>query len=249
MNKYISYLLLFTCLIIFNNLQAQDSLNQATELEILEEENQYVPTKTLKLYNAYNSGLELQNGILIVLLRSESKRLSQLETLSRSSEYSEKEKQYILEKIGFIKEEADFVNQALIDGFNEKYKFSEVYFAYDTSLTSIQKGIKKGIFVADYPVIDKTITMEEKTIFLCRYGLVSKSQSKDGLTLMNVNGQKIKNPFPTVSVAGSSGALLILNLFTNDEIYAKRSIAKDIQKLERRLFDLIKRGKSNFDEE
>jgi len=51
----------------------------------------------------------------------------------------------------------------------------------------------------------------------------------------------------SVIVSGNSGILLFLNLFTSDEVYAKRSIARDIEKLERRLFELIQMGKEEFE--
>ncbi len=238
MNKYISFLLLIGFLMIFDNLQGQDTSIQVIDTTIEEitktETPKYISNSTL----VSQAKRQLKNGVLIVLLKTNAKRIQQLEILSRSSEYSEKQKQNVLLKIAAIKKETLLKNQALIEGFNREYRFSEVYFAFDTSLTSIQKGIKKGIFVNDNLSIDKSISIETNHIYFCRYGLVSTSQEKEGLVITDINNKKIPRPFPSVSVSGASGFLLILNLITNDEEYAKKSIARDIRKLEESLQNL-----------
>jgi hypothetical protein len=247
MNKYIGFLLLCGFLMVFDNLQGQDSLNQTLDTELLEGKYEDIPAGKLDFYNAYNNGKQLRNGALIVLLRSDSKRLRQLDILSRSEEYSENQQQIVLGKIKKIKKEKRLENQALIEGFQTRYIFSEVYFAYDSSLTSIQNGVRKGIFLDKNLTFDNTIKVATGSIHFCRYGLVSKSQEKEGLIVTNFENVKINAPFPTISVAGLSGVLLILNLFTHDEIYAKRSIAKNVEKLDRRLFNLLVAGKKTFD--
>lgn len=232
MNKYISFLLLCGFLMIFDNLQGQDSSNQVIDTTIISTKR----TKETKVLSnatlASQAKNQLREGALIVLLRSEHKRIYQLEILSRSSEYSTKQQANILKKIAAIKEEAQLKNEALIEGFRTKYRFSDFYFAYDTSLVSIQKGTQKGIFVNNAQEIDETITMKAKHIYLCRYGLISTSQQKEGLLITDIKGERIPRPFPSVAVARASGLLLILNLVTNDGTYTKKSIARDVERLE-----------------
>jgi len=250
MNKsmnILSFLLLCGFLMFFGNLQGQDSLNTAETLELLEGNTNYLTPRKQRRFTAYEEAGALQDGALIVLLRSNSKHLKQLEILSRSSEYSEKQQRNILKKIAVIKKETQLVNQALIKGFEMMYGFSTVYYTYDTCLTAIRNGIKKGVFLDKSGVIDQTITIQTDTVLLCKYGMVSTSQEKDGLIVTDLDNNKIKAPFPSVIVSGNSGILLFLNLFTSDEVYAKRSIARDIEKLERRLFELIQMGKEEFE--
>lgn len=237
MNKYIGFLLLCGFLMIFDNLQGQDSSNQVIDTTIVEAEAEEMVFLTSAMI-ATQVRDKLREGALIVLLKSESKRIRQLEILSRSSEYSEKQQQNIVKKITAIKEDARLKNEALIQGFTTKYRFSDLYFAYDTSLVTLQNGIQKGIFVDEIQMIDETIEMDTKDIFFCRYGLVSTSQEKEGLIITDIEDQKIPRPFPSVAVSGASGVLLILNLMTNRDLYIKKSIGRDVEKLERSLRNL-----------
>jgi hypothetical protein len=134
-----------------------------------------------------------------------------------------------------VKTENDNVNDALIRSFRAIYSFSQVYFVYDTSLTSLKNGIRNGIFVNDNGQVDKSIELTTSNYYFCNFTLVSTSNASEGLVIYDANIDKVKPPFPTISVAGSSGFNMLLQILTSDNNYQKRAVTKDVEKLQKNL--------------
>jgi hypothetical protein len=237
MKAYFNYsLLIFSFSIITSTItNAQDSLIALAEKYNLEYPAEPVSTVKMKWFEAVLTANELQTNSLIVILRTNEKRLRELGILSRSSEITEKQRLGIKAKIGAVKTENDNVNDALIRSFRAIYSFSQVYFVYDTSLTSLKNGIRNGIFVNDNGQVDKSIELTTSNYYFCNFTLVSTSNASEGLVIYDANIDKVKPPFPTISVAGSSGFNMLLQILTSDNNYQKRAVTKDVEKLQKNL--------------
>jgi hypothetical protein len=244
MKDYFNYtLLIFSFLIITPTItNAQDSLISLAEKYNLAYPAEPVSTVKMKWFEAVLTANELHTNSLIVILRTNEKRLRELGILSRSSEITEKQRIGIKAKIAAVKAENENVNNALISSFREGYSFSQVYFVYDTSLTTLENGIKSGIFVDNNGEVDKSIELTTSNHYFCNFTLVSMSNASEGLVIYDANIEKIEPPFPTVSVAGSSGFNMLLQILTSDNNYQKRAITKDVEKLQKNLLSLLERS-------
>lgn len=227
-------------------INAQDSLITLAEKYNLAYPIEAVTDAKMRRFEAVLTATDLQKNALIVILRTNEKRLRELGILSRSSEITEKQRIGIETKIAALKRENENVNNGLLNSFQDSYTFSKVYFVYDTSLTSLQNGIKKGIFVDENGEIDTSIELTQSSHYLCNFTLVSTSNASEGLVIYNADNQRIKPPFPTVSVAGSSGWNMLMQILTSDVNYQKRAITKDVEKLQKNLNLLLERGDEEF---
>jgi hypothetical protein len=138
-----------------------------------------------------------------------------------------------------IRTETILVNFALIESFNNSYRFSEVYFIYDNEVEKLKSGTRKGIFVSENGKVDETIELAADNFMICNYTLVSASNDSEGLVIYDAQMNRLKPPFPTVSVSGSSGFNMLLQILTSDENYHRKAITKNVEKLQRSLYLLL----------
>lgn len=270
--RYIIYrFLIFSFLLIVSDANAQkigsvydkekvDSLNQLGEKydvvntdTILKrqsvnngDDNRFELENTSRRFGAVISAYQLRENGLVVVLRTSSSRLEKLRILSRDKQLSEVQRQNYKFKIEQIEQENKIINESLINAFSNIYSFSEVYFMYDSSLTSLKNGIQKGFFVDKNGEIDNSIELTVKDYYICNYTLASASKETEGLVIYNSKMEKVKEPFPGVAVSGSSGLNMLFQLFTDDNKYLERKIGKDTQKLHDNLTNFLRRNEDRF---
>jgi hypothetical protein len=251
MKDYFNYILLILSFLIINasSIIAQDSIkvigekhNSKDTIPILYNSLNDSTASVSRIYNpstTISTAHELRENALVVLLRTNGKRLKELGVLSRSTEISVKQKAGILRKMEAIKTETILVNFALIESFNNSYRFSEVYFIYDNEVEKLKSGTRKGIFVSENGKVDETIELAADNFMICNYTLVSASNDSEGLVIYDAQMNRLKPPFPTVSVSGSSGFNMLLQILTSDENYHRKAITKNVEKLQRSLYLLL----------
>lgn len=236
MRYFIYSFLIFTFLILntSSTVTAQDSLAV--------EANNTAELSSQKAYSSKEAIHQLHKNSLVVLLRTNTKRLEKLGILSRDKNISAQQKAVLLEKIGRTKDETKLINTALINSFNRKYSFSKVYFVYDTELQNLINGTTKGIFVDNNGEVDASIELPNQTFYICNYTLVSSSNATEGLVIYDSSMKKMKRPFPAVAVAPSSGFHSLLRLFTSNEKYQGKMVEKDVEKLQLRFETFLRKS-------
>lgn len=200
----------------------------------------------VKSFGAFAAANQLKEDGLVVVLKSSKGQLEKLRILSRSRELSEGQRQNIKKRITAIEKENKIINTALISSFSNSYRFSDVYFTYDSSLISLKSGVQQGIFADKNGLLDSSIKINEPNFYICNYTLVSASNESEGLVIYNAKMDKVKSPFPNVAVSGASGLNMLLQLLTNNDTYYDRKIQKDVLKLEKNLRKVIERGNEQF---
>jgi hypothetical protein len=190
---------------------------------------------SVRLAEAQKQATALEEGTLVVLLRTNDRRLKQLGIVSRSSEISERERQRVKLKIAEIETEMKNVNAGLIKAFQTEYKFSKVCFAYDSSLVQLQKGNKTGFLVDTLGNIDRTQTLNTTAVFLAKYALVSTSKDTEGIVITDLQGKMPELPFPSIAVTKASGVMGLLGLLIDKNRYEQENIARCVRRLEKEL--------------
>lgn len=246
--RYFIYSFLVFNFLVFNlpTSTAQDSLKVSTEAYNPENPPLEWSNKKRSRHRAYLYAKELNEGSLVVVLKTNAKRLKELGILSRKPELSEVQRGVIKDKIKKTQAETKLINDGLISGFSMAYSFSNVYFMYDTNLTQLSDGSTKGIFVDETGAIDKTIEMMEENYYICNYVLVSASNNTEGLVIFDSESNRVKQPFPGVAVASSSGLNSLFQLLINNDKYQKKAILRDIQKLGNSLEVFLNKGNREF---
>lgn len=140
---------------------------------------------------------ELKEGILIVRLPSEQKKIQELERLAALEESSNNMKKQYKKSIKTIIKDRDESNKALVAAFSSVYDFSEVLFFYDTASVAIKEGRQTG-FVNSSLKEDPTINLNNKAFYVLRQGGLDASTSTglDAIVVMDNQFVDLQRPFP-----------------------------------------------------
>jgi|GEM_PF-2421700 len=114
----------------------------------------------------------LKDGVLVVRLTTNAKKVTYFDTVLRNPDLDEKA------KTRFQKLKADAIELRninlvnVINGFKDSYTFSEYRFVLDTDIKQIDEGITKGIFISpDTYELDESISLPAgKEVFYLRAG-------------------------------------------------------------------------------
>lgn len=140
----------------------------------------------------------LKNGALIMRLPSNAKKIAALEDIiSRNEDPAavRRATKLMEETQAETREE----NQRIIRFFREFYKFSAVYFMYDTSLSTLAGGARRGIFLRDDLSPDPTLSLPNDQFLLAQIGYTDQSSSAraEALIITGLDMKPIQAPFPS----------------------------------------------------
>lgn len=144
---------------------------------------------------AYQSIKELKEGALVVRLKTNQRKIQLLERTLKSSKLNKNQRkrhQAMLD--GTLQTRNDF-NEAIADMFLDSFSFCSVYLVYDSSTTSLKKGVKSGIFLDSNQVINPSIQLQESDIFVINYKKKSSEFPFDILRMQKLN-ERLEDPFP-----------------------------------------------------
>ena len=164
------------------------------EISVFAQRNDIILTKEKKEY-AFSSIKELHKGAIIVRLKTNQRKIQLLEKTLASAglkKNQRKRHQAILE--GTIKVR-DAFNHAIANMFMDSFSFCPVYLMYDTSSSSLKKGLRKGIFLNQDKKIDASIQLNESFVFLVNYKKSSGEFPFDILRVQKLN-ERLEEPFP-----------------------------------------------------
>lgn len=140
----------------------------------------------------------LKNGALVMRLPTYAKKIAALEDIiaRNSDEASVRRARTLLEQtVTETKEE----NLRIIRSFREFYNFSAVYFMYDTSLTALAKGARKGIFLQDDLSPNPALSLQSDQFIIAQIGYTDPATTAraEALILTDLSLKRIEAPFPS----------------------------------------------------
>ncbi|BDS14786.1 hypothetical protein [Aureispira anguillae] len=166
----------------------------AWEINLFAQRDDIVLTKEKKEF-AFNSIKELKNGVLVVRLKTNQRKIEILERTLRDPNLTKQQRkrhQNILE--GTIRSRDEF-NQAIGKMFEEAFSFCPVYLMYDTNSTALTNGETKGLFLNKKGELDETIELESTNVFIVNYKKRSAEFPFDILRVRKLK-EKLEDPFP-----------------------------------------------------
>lgn len=186
---------------------------------------------------AYDAAKALKEGVLVVCLPSNHNKIKAMSALVNNPQVGENEKKRIRKQLETTVSESRSDNKIAIAAFRQEYRFSEVYFAYDTAVTQLRQGITEGFFLNDSLDMNPDASLAGKAWFVLRMGYTDASQTSgaESFTMSDSNLEALKPPFPAAIRLDNLGYLI--NRALAPEIAARKRMTKAARKLQERLGD------------
>jgi len=195
------------------------------------------PADTWNGRKAFEAAKALKEGVLVVCLPSNNNKIKALSALLDNPQVGENEKKRIRIQLATTESESRSDNQTTIVAFRQEYRFSEVYFTYDTAITQLRKGITDGYFLNDTLETAPGVSLDGKTWFVLRMGYTDAAQSSgaEALILSDSNLSELAPPFPAAVRLDNLGYLI--NRALAPEIAARKRMTRAVRKLQEKLAD------------
>ena len=166
--------------------------------------------------------IDLKEGVLIVRLTSEFRKLKAIEEAAFVS----------LESTREIIQKRDAENKLWRRHFKRYYSFSDVLFAYDTlRKEALWNHDGKNCFLGEDMKIDSSLSLNGRSYLMLYKGTVSNSQS--AVIFRDANFNEVERPFPFYVKINSLSHIYnsLFNSFNADDI----NIARIVRKIDRKL--------------
>lgn len=141
---------------------------------------------------------ELHEGVLIVRLQSQQKKMQALQELIDGGELDDKTEKKMREQLVRTKAKTAHFNRAIIKAFEQKYRFSNILFMLDTASISLKNGARAGIFLNQDLEIDPMLTLDDQPYFILRFGYTrsNSGQNIEAMIVMDDEFNDLESPFP-----------------------------------------------------
>lgn len=140
---------------------------------------------------------DLKSGTLVVVLKTNSKKLMWLEKFARTG--NENSQRKFSRQLNRTIADRDSSWKYITLGFSQLYRFSEVAFLMDTSISDFLEDPKSCAFYdAKLQRINKPLT---GSLFVCKYGHTFEDQSTNlqhAWYVMDAKLHRLQKPFPEV---------------------------------------------------
>ena len=187
-------------------------------------------------YQTAHEHLEkLQEGTLVVILKSSKKKLDLLEENMNNPQLSRSEKKRARKMHEKEQAERQYVLDSLIAAIKAFYKFSDYRFVYDTDLDSLRAG-SDGYFLDENRQYDKAIELDRTRPYY--YLMERYTPDLDGsrvyaLVFLDDNLKVLKPPFPYFIKLIKVGPVALARLLVKKSAYV--SLVTTITRLDKRL--------------
>lgn len=178
---------------------------------------------------AYRDILRLKEGVLVVRLEGEQRKIAAMEDIMRSA--PEDRKPVIERQVDEIRSERDSFNLSLIQAFREKFTFCPVLFIYDHDSREFLDGQRNGIFLNEQGVPDPGIEWPGKGHLGLRSG--SAKNGPEGLIMTDDSFRDLPDPFPGFVQRNSIGSFF--NWLLARDLYYRKNAERMVEKLDKKL--------------
>ncbi len=178
---------------------------------------------------------DLNNGTLILRLKSKRNKIKKLKELLSAPDIKEGVRVKLSKELGRTIDERNRYNITLVDAFENHYSFSNIYYMYDTASVSLKNGTRKGIFLDKNLEFDPNIEIPEGNFFVVKTGTTNATSTTgvEAIVIMNKELKDMQRPFPYYVRLNSIGRLFT-RIFNHKNLVKKDS--KDVvTRLERNL--------------
>ncbi len=149
---------------------------------------------------------DFRSGTLIIRLKTYENKLNSIESTIDRADTSPNSRNRLTEKRDLIITNRDRYNQDLVSAFNKLYTFSEVRFMFDKDIKRFQAGDLAGVFLGpDLLPLTEIEPIRGSYYFLGEGNTQIPGNSREGLLVMDKNGDQLPSWFPSYLRAKSNG--------------------------------------------
>lgn len=182
---------------------------------------------------------DLKDGILIVRLTSDYRKITELERLRKEESVSVENRLKLPERLRKIKAIRDRENALWIEHFQNEYSFSEVYFCYDTLRKEpLLYNDGKNCFLNKKFKIDPALSLEGRD-FLMLYKGSAGEAGVEALIFRDASFQELSKPFPYY--IKTTGLMYFFNKIFKESIADDRNIRRVVRRLDQKLHSFYER--------
>ena len=87
---------------------------------------------------------KMKDGVLIVRLQSNARKIEQLKLMKKGKGISKKRRKKYAEQLKELEAQTQQENELILEAFNSEYEFSEIFFMYDTAMHYLTERIERG---------------------------------------------------------------------------------------------------------
>lgn len=140
---------------------------------------------------------QLKEGTLILRLKSNAKKINELEQILAKETLKSKERKRFQKQLDKTVTSTNFINKELVRSFREHYDFSNYLIMYDTSMAKLENQ-KSGFFLTDSLEVDPKLTLPDTNYFLIAVGTRNRGKGRgiEALLIMDKQSKVLVQPFP-----------------------------------------------------
>ena len=177
---------------------------------------------------------DFRAGTLIIHLKTYENKLNSIESVLHRADTSPNYRKRLMEKRDLIIANRDRYNQDLVSAFNELYTFSEVRFMFNTDIKRFQTGDLDSVFLGtDLLPLREVEPVKGSYYFFGEGNTRMSGNSREGLLVMDKNGDQLPSWFPSYFRAKSNGKSFF-SMFGGDG-YAYMPAEKVVRKFLKKL--------------
>ena len=178
----------------------------------------------------------LKDGVLVVRLPSNSKKMAALQALIDGGKLKKATLKRTQEQLESTKYTTKLFSETMIRAFEAYYQFSDVLFMYDTAATQLKGGQLSGFFLNDSLEVAPSAGLKDTSFLVLRFGLTrsSRGQSIEAAVLMDRQMDDMLPPFPYY-VKMNNFSSIMGTLFPKTNQF-ERSLGKAVRRLNAQLF-------------
>jgi len=150
-----------------------------------------MPPRILDQDEASHKIVGLKDGILLVKLTSDRRKIATLESQAAASPNDKKIKKKLEDAIAYREE----FNKEWRASILNEYSFSEVMFFYDYDSKQLLENVKSGIFLDENFNIDPSLNIDNQFFLVLGEGTTEDS-GMDAYIIYNSSMQPLNKPFP-----------------------------------------------------
>ncbi len=142
---------------------------------------------------------QLQEGTLVIRLRSRSKNIKAMQASLDSAQLSEKQRKRLTKQMNDMIREISTENHQIVIALKKHYIFSEYRVVLDTAMHQLFAKKESGYFLNDDLQTEKNLSIDfSKPVYILKYGptQLSENNRQEGLVITDFEKNDLKAPFP-----------------------------------------------------
>ncbi|MFK7935171.1 MAG: hypothetical protein AB8G22_16790 [Saprospiraceae bacterium] len=192
-------------------------------------------TKQATLERAENAIRTLSDGILVVRLQSNQKKIKALEDLVENKKMSARNLKNLNRELEETKINTKEKNSLLMKSFADNYNFSDVLFMYDYDTEKLLTAEQEGYFLGKDLIVDAKLSLNDNNFLTLRFGTTDLATTS-GVEGMIITDQELKDldiPFPYAYKEG--GFMYVFDKLFDGKNAAGRNYPRIIARMNKKL--------------